>query len=167
MRLNESILRIEMAKKRSSTEYELSPREIKFVSFYIETGNIAEAVELANYNTTSPLAYGRKLLSKTKVQKEMQRQLTSFKNEHTASAQEIMIFLTQVMRGEITDQFGLDATLKDRMDAAKELAKRQIDMQAIADKAQASEVHITLDWSQDKNEPEMKQVFEEPDLLED
>ena len=155
-----------MAKKGSSTEYELSPRELKFVSFYIETGDLKEAVRLANYNTTAPLTYGRKLLAKNKVQKEMRKQLEAFKNEHIASAQEILIFLTDAMRGNVKDQFGLDPSLKDRMDAAKELAKRQIDMQAIADKSQAQEVKITLDWARDEA-PEMKQVFDDTELLEE
>ena len=43
------------------------------------------------------------------------------------SAQEIMEFLTKVVRGEITDQFGLDPSLKDRLSALKELKAIQID----------------------------------------
>ncbi len=35
-----------------------------------------------------------------------------------------MRFLTQVMRGEILDAFGLDASLADRLTAARELLRR-------------------------------------------
>lgn len=39
-----------------------------------------------------------------------------------------MQYFTDVMRGKITDQFGLDASLSERTKAAQELAKRQIDI---------------------------------------
>lgn len=46
-----------------------------------------------------------------------------------ASAAEIMQYFTSVMRGEISDQFGLDAPLAERTKAAVELAKRKIDIE--------------------------------------
>ena len=44
--------------------------------------------------------------------------------ERVASADEVMRFFSSVMRGEVTDQFGLDASLSDRISAGKELMKR-------------------------------------------
>lgn len=41
-----------------------------------------------------------------------------------------MEFFTKVMRGEVKDAFGLDASLADRKDAAKEIAKRTVDIEA-------------------------------------
>lgn len=41
-----------------------------------------------------------------------------------------MEFFTNVMRGEIKDAFGLDPSLADRKDAAKEIAKRTVDIEA-------------------------------------
>lgn len=35
-----------------------------------------------------------------------------------------MRFFSSVMRGEVSDQFGLDASLSDRISAGKELMKR-------------------------------------------
>ena len=124
-------------KKRrlGGNDYKISPKEIKFVTYYIETGNVTEAVKLAGYHAGNPHGYGMKMLAKGKIQKELKEQLALFKNEHIASASEIMNFLTLAMRGEVKDQFGLDASLSDRMNAAKELAKRQIDMQKLADVA--------------------------------
>lgn len=136
---------------RKNKEYALSVREAKFVSFYMESGDIGKAVKEAGFNTTSPVTYGKKLLAKEKIQKELKAQLDMLKYEKVASADEIMNFLTSAMRGEIKDQFGLEATLKDRMDAAKELAKRQIDMKAIADKAVDHEYKFTLVWGDSSN----------------
>lgn len=131
---------------KKGDEYKLSVREQKFVSLYLEYGDAARAVKEAKFNTTSPAQYAKKLLSKPKIQKEVKAQLELFKNDCIASAQEIMNFYTMAMRGEVKDQFGLEATLADRMKAADALAKRQIDAQAIAQKAGDNEVTIKLCW---------------------
>ena len=49
-----------------------------------------------------------------------------------ATADEVLQFLTDVMMGKVKDQFGLDASLQDRTNAAKELMKRY----AVADQRQ-------------------------------
>lgn len=41
-----------------------------------------------------------------------------------ATADDVMEFLTRVMNNEEKDQFGLDASLSDRISAARELMKR-------------------------------------------
>ena len=45
-------------------------------------------------------------------------------DEAIADIKEVMKFYSSVMRGEVKDQFGLDASLQDRVAAGKELAKR-------------------------------------------
>lgn len=132
-------------------EYKLSVREQKFVAYYVEYGDIEKAVKEAGFESNSPLAYGRKLLTKDKIQKELSSQLSLLKMDSIASAQEILNFYTLAMRGEVKDQFGLEATLADRMKAADALAKRQIDMKAIADKAKYNEITLNLVWDRDNN----------------
>ena len=152
-----------MANKKGQ-EYKLSVREQKFVSLYLEYGDATKAVKEAKFNTTSPAQYARKLLSKPKIQKEVQEQLALLKCECIASSQEIMGFYTLAMRGEVKDQFGLDATLADRLKAADALAKRQIDAVAIAEKAKDNEVTIKLCWDRsetaEKPNPETETVDE-------
>ena len=157
-----------MAKKGEKTEYKLSLRERKFVAYYLECGDASEAVKKAKFNTTSPAAYARKLLSKPKIQNEVNRQWELFQNEQIASSQEILGFLTRVMRGQVKDQFGLEASLKDRIDATKELSKRQIDAQQVAAKGESNAVTIKLCWDRSEEPAEMKEVFspEDDDLLE-
>ena len=139
------------------SEYKLSVREQKFVSLYLEYGDAKRAVVEAKFNTTSPASYARKLLAKPKIQAEVREQMELFKNECVASSQEIMAFYTSVMRGEVKDQFGLEATLADRIKANDALAKRQIDAQAIANKAAENEFTIKLMWSRSNNicEPDL------------
>jgi hypothetical protein len=56
------------------------------------------------------------------------------------------------MRNEEKDQFGLDASLADRTNAAKELAKRTIDVdlrkQGLAD----NQFTVTLNWGENNEE---------------
>lgn len=146
-------------------EYKLSIREQKFVAYYIEYGDAQRAVKEAGYDTTSPLAYSRKLLSKPKIQKELADQLALIKSDAIASATEVMLFYTKAMRGEVKDQFGIEATLADRMRAADALAKRQIDMQMIADKASANEITVNLVWDRANNKVEPELPVDEEDEL--
>lgn len=141
-----------MAKKgEKGLEYNLTIREQKFVAFYIEYGDAQKAVKEAGFRTTSPLAYSRKLLKKPKIQAELKKQMEDLKNDCIASANEILVFYTQAMRGEVKDQFGLDAPLADRMKAADALAKRQIDMKALADKAEDNKITLNVVWDRSNN----------------
>ena len=128
------------------SEYKLSIREQKFVLLYLEYGDPTKAVIEAKFNTTAPKQYAKKLLNKPKIQKEIAKQMDLFKNECIASSQEIMRFYTMAMRGEVKDQFGLDATLADRMKAADALAKRQIDAQELATRGKDNAFTIKLCW---------------------
>ena len=159
-----------MAKKKEdgeTKEYSLSIREQKFVAYYIEYGDAQRAVKEAGFNTTSPLAYSRKLLAKNKIQKELQEQMALLKNDCIASANEIMVFYTNAMRGEVKDQFGIEASLADRMKAAEALAKRQIDMKAIADKAKENEITVNVVWDRNntKVEPDIPVNDDDDDLF--
>lgn len=155
-----------------SNAYKLGVREKKFVYYYIETGDLIQAVQMAGFKSTSPKAYGRKLLEKGKIQKELRKQMDALQNEAIASADEIMRFYTQAMRGEVRDQFGLDPTLADRMKAADALAKRQIDMQAAISANEDRDFTFTINFDRTgdmvKNVPtSIPPVIEDPIFDED
>lgn len=50
--------------------------------------------------------------------------MKSIDEERIASADEVLRFYSSVMRGEMTDQFGLEASLDTRIKAADSLMKR-------------------------------------------
>ena len=57
-----------------------------------------------------------------------------------ADAEEVLQYLTRVMRGEVKDQFDLDPTIQDRTKAAELLGKRYklfVDKQEISGKVEA------------------------------
>lgn len=66
------------------------------------------------------------------------------------------------MRGEIQDAFGLDPSLQDRMNAAKELAKRTVDIEAKRDSVDVLEnMKTIIDVLQEPRENRNIEDFEE------
>lgn len=130
----------------------LSPKEDKFISLYIKYGDATQAAEEAGYTIRAErknkeLQYtriGKKLLSKDYIKDEILHRSEAIRTRDIADATEVMIYLSKVMRGEIKDQFGLDAPLSERTAAAKELNRRFGEMEKATDGAAGREVHLVL-----------------------
>ena len=60
----------------------------------------------------------------TKLGDFIRERLESKQNDRIASQDEVLEYLTAVMRGEEKDQFGFDASLQDRTKCAELLGKR-------------------------------------------
>lgn len=137
--------------------HKLTVKEAKFIDYYIETGNQRQSVIDAGYKTSAPGQYATGLLVKDYIRNEIDHRLQALEDSKIASAEEIMQYFTGVMRGEIKDQFGLDAPLGERTKAAQELAKRKIDMVQKPNGQKQTEVKIALVWddnsSVDDDEP--------------
>lgn len=119
---------------------------------YIQVGNATEAVKMLNLpklTKTRCYSLAHSLLHRPKIKAEIKRIMEELKKESVATADEVMQYFSAVMRGEIKDQFGLDATLADRTRAAQELAKRTIDIENRKAGEPDQLVAIKLDWSRD------------------
>lgn len=68
------------------------------------------------------------LLHMPEVQKELAWRLEAIRSAQVADEHEVLAYFTAVMRGQVLDQFGLEAPLQERTRAAECLAKRLIDM---------------------------------------
>jgi len=127
----------------------LSAKEQAFCREYVNCANGTQAVHKAGYhaqsdNTASTIS--TRLLKKDKVQKEIAR-LQELKNTAAImSGQQVMEMFTKIANGEIKDQFGLDASLNDRLKALQELAKRTIDIDNKIKGTPDMNVQITVDW---------------------
>ena len=107
----------------------LTPKQKAFADYYIECGNAAEAYRKAGYkNYKSAAVEASKALNNPKVSQYIEERQKQIDDSRIASAAEIMQYFTSVMRGEVKDQFGLDAPLAERTKAAVELAKRKVDV---------------------------------------
>jgi phage terminase small subunit len=106
----------------------LTPLEQAFISAYVISKNGAQAVIEAGYKSKRPSQYASALLSRDYIRSEILARLQEIEDAKTAKPAEILQFYTSVMRGEVLDQFGIEASLDTRIKAANELAKHQIEL---------------------------------------
>lgn len=116
----------------------LTPKQQAFADYYLETGNATEAAKRAGYSESTAQQIGSENLSKPLISAYIQERLDQIKSKNIATIDEVMSFYTKVMRGEEKDQFGLDASLTDRIKAGQELVKR-LSASSEADKSKANE----------------------------
>lgn len=102
----------------------LSEKQKAFADYYIELGNATQAAIKAGYTSKYANTNANKLLQNTTISEYIKERLKQIEDKRIADSKEVMQFFTKVMRGEEKDQFGLEATLQDRNNAAKELMKR-------------------------------------------
>ena len=110
----------------------ITQQQILFIQNYITNGfNATQAALDANYHSKSRDGVGKQasaLLSRPEIREEIQARLKQMEDAKIASATEVLQFYTSVMRGQILDQFGIEASLDTRIKAANELAKHQIEI---------------------------------------
>lgn len=100
----------------------LTPKQRAFADYYIETGNATEAARRAGYK--KPNVQGSQNLEKLSIKSYIEERVKASDERRIAKGEEVLEYLTKVMRGEEKDQFGLDASLQDRTKAAELLGKR-------------------------------------------
>lgn len=103
---------------------ELTPKQKKFCDYYIETGNASEAARRAGYSEKTARTIGQQNLAKRAIKDYISERMKNQDRERVASADEVIAFYTAVMRGEVRDQFGIEASLSDRLKAGENLMKR-------------------------------------------
>lgn len=127
--------------------HRLGVKEARFIEAYMSTGNGRQSVIEAGYKTKAPHGYANELLNKPHIKSEIEYQMKQIEAASIADATEILQYFTAVMRGEVKDQFEIEAPLSERTKAAQELAKRQIDIaNKVQGKEATAEVKITLNW---------------------
>lgn len=102
----------------------LTPKQKAFADYYIELGNATEAYIKAGYNKKGARANSARLIANDSIKQYIDERLSKIEDERIAKGEEVLQYLTKVMRGEEKDQFGLDASLQDRTKAAELLGKR-------------------------------------------
>lgn len=116
-------MRKETSKEKEAKKY-LNQRQIRFVQEYMKTNSVRQSAVVAGYSSKTAQAQGSRLLSNVNVQAYIEAINERLDSDKIADIQEVMEYLTSVMRGEKKDQFDLDAALSERTKAASELARR-------------------------------------------
>lgn len=135
------------------TKYGLTQRQLDFCIHFVETGNASDAARKAGYSVKTARYQGSTLLTKQNIKDKIYDLRHDATRLKIASGQEVMDFFTRVMNGEVKDQFGLEASLSDRLKAANELAKRTTDVDLKTSGKVDNEIRIKLDWG-NSNEQE-------------
>ena len=102
----------------------MTPKQKKFCEYYIQSGNAADAARKAGYKSKRADAIGYENLRKPEISAYIAKRSGNQAKELVADANEVLRFYSAVMRGEVKDQFGLDASLTDRLKAGDALMKR-------------------------------------------
>lgn len=95
----------------------LNSRQRKFVDLYLELGNAAEAAERAGFKRS----YAQGAMRQPAVKAYMEERLAQMREKNIASADEVLMYLTEVMRGGLD---GEKPSSTPRMKAAELLGKR-------------------------------------------
>lgn len=115
-------------------EYGLTPRQRAFCDEYLKCGNASEAARRAGYSPKMAHSIGQENTEKPAIKRYIAMRMQPDDEKRIADADEVLQYLSNVMRGKVKDTFGLDASLQDRTKAAQELLKRW----AVADQRQSS-----------------------------
>lgn len=105
----------------------LTPKQKKFCDEYLKLGNATQAAKNAGYSEKTAYRTGADNLKVPHILDYINARQEQIASKDIADIEEIMKYLTDVMRGKIKDQFGLDASLSERTKAAQELLKRNVD----------------------------------------
>lgn len=136
------------------TQHRLDFREARFIDAYMVNYDGVEAVEKAGYKVKDKAGKARNLLKKDYIADEIAYRTEIYASECIADRQEIMEYFTAVMRGEVKDQFDLDAPLSERTACARELKKILIDDVEKGKNVQAQQVIVNIDMNRDGEDSE-------------
>mgnify|MGYP001625128602 CR=1 FL=1 len=114
----------------------MTRKQKRFCDEYLIDLNATQAAIRAGYSPKAAKVTGAKMLTNANLKAYIDEQLETIHNEKTAQAQEVMEYLTAVMRGEHTEQtlrlvgdgmqeiIDIAVSAKDRIKAAELLGKR-------------------------------------------
>lgn len=102
----------------------LTVKQKRFAEYYLETGNATQSAIKAGYSEKTARSIGQENLTKPAISLYISQRLSEQDEKLVAKVDEVLKFYTAAMRGEIKDQFGIEASLSDRLKAADSLMKR-------------------------------------------
>ena len=114
----------------------MSLKQQRFADEYIISGNATQAAVKAGYSSKYANTNASKLLQNTTIKSYIDERLAQLASDKVATQEEVLTYLTSVMRGETQEQtlcsigelrqevIAIDVGAKDRIKAAELLGKR-------------------------------------------
>lgn len=136
----------------------MTERQKRFCDEYLIDLNATQAAIRAGYSKRSASSIGDRILRNDDVRSYISEQLERIHNENTADAQEVMEYLTAVMRGKSVSRVlafvgdGCQRVIekppdeKERLKAAELLGKRYGLFTDKVDLDADTELHVTIDY---------------------
>jgi phage terminase small subunit len=116
-------------------DVKLTEKQKRFADYYIETGNATESAVRAGYSEKTAKEMGYENLTKPHIRLYVNQRIAEKDNNRIAKQEEVLEFLTNVLRGEETEKIPMFAkdhfelidntpSIRDRTKAAELLGKR-------------------------------------------
>lgn len=102
---------------------ELTPKQKAFADYYIETGNATEAAIKAGYSKKTARVIGQENLTKPAIKTYIDERMEQLADKRIAKAEEVLEYLTRVIRGEETEQVVVTENIGDFMSEARVINK--------------------------------------------
>ncbi|MGG0756721.1 terminase small subunit [Brevibacillus laterosporus] len=81
----------------------LTPKQQAFADYYIQTGNATEAARKAGYSDKTAKEVGYENLTKPHIKQYVQERMSQKEKDRIASQDEVLEYLTSVLRGEAAE----------------------------------------------------------------
>lgn len=142
----------------------MNARQKKFCDEYLIDCNATQAAIRAGYNEKTAYSQGQRMLKNVEVKSYIDEQLERLHNEKTADVQEVIEYLTSVLRRESTSSVlsmcgdGCQEVIekppdeKERLKAAELLGKRYGIFTEKVEQSVDMELNVTVDYG-DEPEP--------------
>lgn len=101
----------------------LTLKQKAFAEYYIETGNATEAARKAGYKGKNLNRIASENLSKLDIKNYIDEKMKELENQRIAKADEVLKYLTRVIRGEETEQVVVTENIGDFMSEARVINK--------------------------------------------
>jgi phage terminase small subunit len=113
----------------------LNARQQRFCDEYLISGNATQSAIKAGYSEKTAYSHGQRLLKDVEIKSYIEERMTEIKSEKIATAEEVLQYLTSVLRGEtrsheiVVDSDGARVmskppSEKDRLKSAELIGKR-------------------------------------------
>lgn len=102
----------------------LTEKQKRFADYYIETGNATESARRAGYKGKNLNNVASENLAKVGVKSYIDEKLKIMQDERTASAKEVLEFLTKSMRGELDEEIVVVEGTGDGTSEARKIKKQ-------------------------------------------
>lgn len=144
----------------------LTLKQQRFCDEYIISGNATEAAVKAGYSERSASNIGEENLRKPQIKAYIDERLEKLQSEKIASQEEILEFLTAIVRGEKTEEVligvgkgaqsisDIEVSAKERLKAAELLGKRHRMWTDKLDVTATGEIQINVGAWGDEDEPD-------------